>query len=58
MCNIHHISLMAVVVASSHRTTMHDPCSVCLSPMHQDIECPSVGNFSNVSNEYFNAAFL
>jgi hypothetical protein len=46
--------LMAVVAASSHRTTMHDPCSVCLSSMHQDTDYPSAGNFSD---EQINAAF-
>jgi hypothetical protein len=42
---------------SAHTNTLHSPCSFCLSPMHQDNDCPTAANFSNVSNEQVNAAF-
>jgi hypothetical protein len=33
------------------------PCSFCSSTMHQVNKCPTIGNYTNVSNEQVNAAF-
>jgi hypothetical protein len=42
---------------SAHMHTQHEPCSLCSSPMHHVNDCPTAGNFSDVSNEQVNAAF-
>jgi hypothetical protein len=38
-------------------THTHTPCSLCSSLMHQIINYPTPGNFSDVSTEQVNAAF-
>jgi hypothetical protein len=38
-------------------STQPEPCSLCSSTMHQVNNCPTVGNYTDVSNEQVNAAF-
>jgi hypothetical protein len=42
---------------TAHMNTQPEPCSFCSSTMHHVNNCPTVGNYTNISNEQVNAAF-
>jgi hypothetical protein len=42
---------------AAHINTQPEPCSFCSSTMHQVNNCPTVVNYTDVSNEQVNAAF-
>jgi hypothetical protein len=42
---------------TAHISTQPEPCSFCSSIMHHVNDCPSAGNYTDVSHEQVNAAF-
>jgi hypothetical protein len=42
---------------TSHTPTPHEPCSFCSSPMQNARDCPTLGQFFNITNEQVSAAF-
>jgi hypothetical protein len=42
---------------TAHMNTQPDPCSFCSSTMHHVNNCPTTGNYTDVSNEQVNATF-
>jgi Zn-finger protein len=41
---------------TTHMNTQPKPCSFCFSPMHHVNNCPTAGNYIDVSNEQVNVA--
>ena len=42
---------------TSHMNTQPKPCTFCSSPMHRVNNCPTIGNYIDVSHKQVNAAF-